>query len=571
MIDISARVEAQEKLRLTSKALEHIVEGILILDEQLRILSSNRAYSEMTGRMQTELLGQVPYGMQDGIMEPALRREILSAVGSSGHWRGELHDRKADGSTYPQLMSLSAVRDESGRLTQYVAVATDMTQLHSYEDRMAFLASHDALSGLPNRFMLMRRLTQAVTHARNTGHLAAMLYVDLDNFKLVNNSFGTSVGDEALRLLAHRLQESVAGTGEAFHLGSDGFAVLLSKLDSPRQARDLAEDILVRLEEPLESHGQSLYLSASIGIAISSADCDAQTLYRQAKTALLVAQRRGPSSIEQFTGGEADSSQSLLLVNGLRRALEHGELFLHYQPYFDLNSGEVSGVEALLRWQHPELGLVPPARVIPLAEETGHIMRLGDWVLRTACTQMRTWQDAGLNDMHVAVNVSARQLRRPDFLERLTQTLDETGLLPGSLVLELTESSMMENPERAREVFQQLHELGVGIAIDDFGTGYSSLNYLRHYQVDYLKVDRAFVSNLPHDEHQQAIIRAIIAMAKSLDIQVIAEGVETAAQWEFLKTLECEQGQGFLFARPETALRVEALLRAGPIHLMKLQ
>jgi EAL domain-containing protein (putative c-di-GMP-specific phosphodiesterase class I) len=197
-------------------------------------------------------------------------------------------------------------------------------------------------------------------------------------------------------------------------------------------------------------------------------------------------------------------------------------------------------------------------------------MRLGDWVLRTACTQMRAWQDAGLNDMHVAVNVSARQLRRPDFLERLTQTLDETGLLPGSLVLELTESSMMENPERARELFQQLHDLGVGIAIDDFGTGYSSLNYLRHYQVDYLKVDRAFVSNLPHDEHQQAIIRAIIAMAKSLDIQVIAEGVETAAQWEFLKTLECEQGQGFLFARPETALRVEALLRAGPMDFMKL-
>jgi len=243
--------------------------------------------------------------------------------------------------------------------------------------------------------------------------------------------------------------------------------------------------------------------------------------------------------------------------------MEHGELFLHYQPYFDLHSGRISGAEALVRWQHPELGLIPPGRFIPVAEETGHIVRLGEWVLKCACLQMRAWQDAGLQEMHMAVNISARQLRQPDFLDRLMTILDETGLLPGNLVLELTESCMMENPVHTRAVFNRLHESGVGIAIDDFGTGYSSLNYLRQYRVDYLKVDRAFVNNLPHDEHQQAIMRAIIAMAKSLDIQVIAEGVETTAQWEFLKTLECEQGQGFLFARPQPAARIEELMRTG--------
>ena len=564
MLDISAKVRAEERLSIAYEALENIAEGLLILDHEMRVISANPAYCGLTGERSEALIAQVPYCLREGVLEAVLRQEILRTLESEGHWRGELTDRHTDGSTFPELVSLSRVRGSAhGHPGHYVAVVTDMTQLHKYEDRMAFLASHDTLTGLPNRFMLMRRLTQAVEHARSDGKLMALLYLDIDNFSLVNRSFGTATGDDALRKLARRLEETVAGWGESFHLGSDGFGVLLTQINSEAEAGEMARNILLAMEAPLDSQGHALSLSASIGIATTPPDMDAQALFRHAGHAMHAAMRRGAGSVETFAGAEGDATESLRLTTGLKHAIEHGELFLHYQPYFDLHTGSISGAEALLRWNHPELGLIPPARFIPMAEETGHIVKLGEWVLRSACLQMRAWQEAGLQDMHMAVNISVRQLRQPDFLDRLTRILDETRLLPGSLVLELTESSMMEDPERAQEVLAALHDMGVGIAIDDFGTGYSSLNYLRHYRVDYLKVDRTFVNNLPHDDHQQAIVRAIIAMAKSLDIQVIAEGVETAAQWEFLKTLDCEQGQGFLFAHPQTAAHMEALLREG--------
>ncbi|HET7174441.1 MAG TPA: EAL domain-containing protein [Gammaproteobacteria bacterium] len=560
---LQGAASTEEGLDLASQVLENIAEGILILDRDLNVISVNRAYLGITGHDEAALIGRVPHGLREEALPAVARKEILRAVGTDGHWRGELQDLRHDGGGFTELASLSAVRDKRGQLNHYVAVITDMTQLRAYEDRLAFLASHDSLTGLPNRFMLMRRLAQAVQHAGTAKTPMALLYLDIDNFALVNSTFSTAVGDEVLRKLAHRLQETVAGWGEAFHLGSDGFGVLLPKIGARSEAVEMAQSILAGLEAPLPAAEQNLYLSASIGIATAPPDQDAQMLFRHAGHAMHAAMRRGAGSIECFSGGETDTSESLRLATGLRQAMEHGELFLHYQPYFDLYSGSISGAEALLRWQHPELGLIPPARFIPVAEETGHIVRLGEWVLKSACLQMRAWQDAGLQDLHMAVNISPRQLRQPDFLDRIMSILDETGLLPGSLVLELTESSMMENPERTRAVFDNLHDLGVGIAIDDFGTGYSSLNYLRQYRVDYLKVDRAFVSNLPHDEHQQAIMRAIIALAKSLNIQVIAEGVETAAQWEFLKTLDCEQGQGFLFARPQAAAHVEELMRSG--------
>jgi diguanylate cyclase (GGDEF)-like protein/PAS domain S-box-containing protein len=563
MLDITGRVQAEERLQLAYEALENIAEGLLVLDQDMRVVSANLAYCSLIGSGREALTGEVPFCLRPETLDAALYKEILATIDREGHWRGELTDRRNDGSTFPELVSLSNLRGRQGHPGRYVAVVTDATQVHKYEDRMAFLSSHDALSGLPNRFMLMRRLAQAVEHPGRDDRLMALLYLDIDNFSLVNRSFGTAVGDDALRKLARRLAETVAGWGEAFHLGSDGFGVLLTQTASEAEARDMARNILASFEAPLDSQGHSLTLSASIGIALSPPDQDAQTLFRHAGHAMHAAMRRGAGSIESFSGVETDAAESLRLTTGLRHAVEHGELFLHYQPYFDLYTGRISGAEALLRWNHPELGLIPPSRFIPMAEETGHIVRLGEWVLRSACLQMRAWQEAGLQDMHMAVNISARQLRQPDFLDRLVAILDETGLLPGGLVLELTESSMMENPERTREVLAALHDLGVGIAIDDFGTGYSSLNYLRQYRVDYLKVDRAFVSNLPHDEHQQAIVRAIVAMAKSLGIQVIAEGVETAAQWEFLKTLECEQGQGYLFAHPQAAHHIEALLHSG--------
>ena len=436
---LQGAASTEEGLDLASQVLENIAEGILILDRDLNAISVNRAYLGITGQDEAALIGRVPHGLREEALPAAARKEILRAVATNGHWRGELQDQRHDGSSFTELASLSAVRDKRGQLSHYVAVITDMTQLHAYEDRLAFLASHDSLTGLPNRFMLMRRLAQAVQHSGAAKTPMALLYLDIDNFALVNSTFGTAVGDEVLRKLAHRLQETVTGWGEAFHLGSDGFGVLLPKIGARSEAVEMAQSILAGLEAPLPAAEQNLYLSASIGIATAPPDHDAQLLFRHAGHAMHAAMRRGAGSIECFSGGETDTSESLRLATGLRQAMEHGELFLHYQPYFDLYSGNISGAEALLRWQHPELGLIPPARFIPVAEETGHIVRLGEWVLKSACLQMRAWQDAGLQDLHMAVNISPRQLRQPDFLDRISKQW--TDQVYGRLIVESTDAA----------------------------------------------------------------------------------------------------------------------------------
>jgi diguanylate cyclase (GGDEF)-like protein/PAS domain S-box-containing protein len=562
MVDISDRVRAEEKLKLAARSIECIPEGVIVLDPQMHIVSVNPGYTAITGRPEQAALGILWPFMTDSRVSTAMREEILETVLREGRWQGELEAQHTNGNFYPVLLSLSALRDVDGKVSNYIAVLSDLTRLKQYEQQLAFLARHNVLTGLPGKQVLDEQLSLAVEQAAQASGELAILAIDLDGFKLINDSFGNGVGDDLLQQYAQSLVRNASVASTVYHLGSDSFCVVLQQQNAAEAAPVLAQHLLRVLEQPFSSLDHELYLSACIGIAaFPQHGTDVTGLLKNANTALTRAKQRAPNASEIYSPElNRASAEMVLLGTKLRRAIKQGELLLHYQPYVDLDTGRVLGVEALVRWQHPDLGLIPPTRFIPVAEETGLIVPLGHWVLREACRQLGTWQQAGHANLHLAVNISVRQLRQLDFVEQVTAVVLENGLAPHTLVLEITESVMMSDPERTQEIFADLHELGVDIAVDDFGTGYSSLSYIKNYRVDYLKIDRSFVSGLPADADQTTITRAIIAMARHMDIKVIAEGVETQAQHLLLCELGCEQAQGFLYARPQTSAAVSTLL-----------
>ncbi|HEX6551004.1 MAG TPA: EAL domain-containing protein, partial [Gammaproteobacteria bacterium] len=553
MLDISEQIEAEAKLELAARTIECIPEGLVVLDPQLHVVSVNPGYTTLTGLNAHQVSGKLWPFMDDGRINSAKRNEILGSVLKHGRWQGELDIRHANGESYPVLLSMSVLRDAAGNVSNYIAVISDLTRLKQYEQQLAFLARHNQLTGLPAKQVLDEQLERAIDDVRAAAGELAVLAIDLDGFKIINESFGDGVGDDLLQQYAQQLVSNASAASTVYHLGSDSFCVVLQQQNVAEAAPALAQHLLRVLEQPFVSLDHELYLSACIGIALFPGHAtDAMTLLKNANLALTRAKQRAPNASEIYVPEmNRASAEMVLLGTKLRRAIKNDELLLHYQPYIDLETGRVLGVEALVRWQHPELGLVPPARFIPVAEETGLIVPLGQWVLEEACRQMREWRQTGHDDVHLAVNISVRQLRQADFLDHVAAAVLGNELPPHSLVLEITESLMMNNPVQVQEIFEALHELGVDIAVDDFGTGYSSLSYINNYRVDYLKIDRSFVSGLPGDADQATIIRAIIAMARQLDIKIIAEGVETEAQHAFLRELGCKLGQGFLYAKPQ--------------------
>jgi diguanylate cyclase (GGDEF)-like protein/PAS domain S-box-containing protein len=566
MVDISDKILAEEKLKLAARTIECIPEGLIVLDPEMRIVSVNPGYTAITGRDEQDVVGGLWPFMTDSRVNTAMREKILDTVLDDGRWQGELEVQHANGSFYPVLLSLSVLRDAAGEVSNYIAVISDLTRLKQYEQQLAFLARHNVLTGLPAKQVLDEQLELAVEQAMQASGELAVLAIDLDSFKLINESFGNVVGDDLIQQYAQHLVRNASVSSTVYHLGSDSFCILLQQQHAADAAPALAQHLLRILEQPFSSLEHELYLSACIGIALfPEHGTDATSLLKNANTALTRAKQRAPNASEIYSPEmKRASAEMVLLGTKLRRAIKQGELLLHYQPYVDLDTGRVLGIEALVRWQHPDLGLISPVRFIPVAEETGLIVPLGLWVLREACRQLGLWQQAGHTDLHLAVNISVRQLRQADFVEQVTEVVLENGLAPHSLVLEITESVMMSDPEQMQEIFASLHELGVDIAVDDFGTGYSSLSYINNYRVDYLKIDRSFVSGLPADADQATITRAIIAMARHMDIKVIAEGVETRAQHMLLCELGCEQAQGFLYARPQSSAAVSAMLSNQP-------
>ena len=491
---------------------------------------------------------------------------MWSALLDHGEWKGEISGRRKNGELFPKWQTITGIRDDDGVLTHYVSVFSDISHIKESEKQLQHLAHHDSLTGLPNRLLLLARLEHSLQHASRNGCHVAVMFLDLDHFKKINDSFGHPVGDQLLKMVATRLLSAVRKDDTVARLGGDELTVILGSLSDANYAATAAKSILERLAKPFHLEGQDVFVSASIGISIYPQDGkDTTTLLKNADTAMYMAKHEGRRRYYFYSEDLTERAyEALTLESQLHRALEREELFLHYQPQVSLQDGRIVGVEALLRWQHPELGWVPPDRFIPLAEENGLIGPIGKWVLHTACGQAKAWQDQGLARVRMSVNLSGRQLAREDIVDEVGEALEATGLSPLCLELELTESSVMTQAGHTTTTLDALRALGTTIAIDDFGTGYSSLAYLKRFPVDRLKIDRSFVRDIPQDESDVALARAIVALAQSLDLKVVAEGVETEEQRELLKTIGCQEMQGFLFSRPRAANDLAKLLTKQP-------
>ncbi len=549
LLDIDARKQAEERLRLSAAVIDSTQDGVVVTDLNAKIIAVNRAYCEICGYAEAELLGQNPRLLQSGRHGADFFREMWRSLVLDGHWQGELWSRRRDGEVFPEWLAINTVRDHAGQPRHYVGVVTDITRLKQTEADLAKLAHYDPLTGLPNRVLAQTRLDRAIKAAERDGGRLALLFVDMDRFKTINDSLGHQVGDELLCAVGARFRKVAPAVDTVARLGGDEFLVVIENVGNARAAGEVAQSLLHSLSAPFRlPSGHEVFADASIGISLFPEDGSTATeLVRCADAALYRAKDLGRNTFHFYTPSLVDAASDRLELEGrLRHALTRGEFLVYYQPLLVCETGEMIGVEALVRWQPPGEPLVFPGRFIELAEETGLIGPLGDWVLETACRQVQRWRRGSHPELRLAVNLSARQLRQPEFPDRLTRVLSDSGLDPDALELEITESILMEHGPMVVGTLLALRSMGVRVAIDDFGTGYSSLAYLKRLPLDTLKIDRSFVADIPSHEGGTEIAAAIIALAHNLHFEVLAEGVETQAQLDFLKAHGCDYFQGYL-------------------------
>jgi diguanylate cyclase (GGDEF)-like protein/PAS domain S-box-containing protein len=561
--DISERKQAEERLRLAASVFENTAEGVVITDPRGRVVEINRAFTDILGYRRDEVIGRNPRMWRSQRHDEQFYRGLWRALLETGQWRGEIWNRRKDGSVFPEWLTISSVLDAGGRLSHYVGVFSDISKIKQSEAQLDHLAHHDALTDLPNRLLLNERLAQAIRHARRQGTQLALIFLDLDQFKHINDSLGHPVGDLLLQGAAGRLLGCVREDDTVARIGGDEFVIMLEGIERAEHAALAAQKIIAALSGTFQLDRHAIGISASLGICLFPDDGeDAETLLRNADAAMYKAKAEGRNTYRFYTEQlTRNALERVTMENALRRALEQGELVLHYQTQVDIASGRFLGVEALIRWPHPEQGFIPPERFIPLAEDCGLIFPIGEWVLRTACTQAREWLDRGLEIGRIAVNLSGCQVR-PGLSQRVAEILAETGLPAERLELEVTESSLMRQETAAFDELESLCRIGVALAMDDFGTGYSSLSYLKRLPIQKIKLDSSFVRDLPNDAEDIAIAKAVVALGSSLERAVIAEGVETREQADFLLAAGCREGQGFFYSRPVTAAALEPLLQA---------
>jgi len=562
-VDLSLRQQREdhERLRLAAAVFDSTLEGVVVTDAQGQIVHVNRAFMEITGYQLDEVLGLNPNKFKSGRHGPEFYRQMYRSILSAGQWSGEIWNRRKSGEIYPQWQSIRSVKDNGGAIKHFVAVFSDITAIKRSEHELQQLAHYDPLTGLPNRLLFTDRTAQALSYARSSKHGCALLLIDLDHFKNINDSLGHNVGDEVLKAVAQRIQSLFDTEITVARLGGDEFGLLVENCQQVVQAAGYAQRILDGFKTPFVLENQQLFISASVGISLFPSDASsAQQLLRNADSALFKAKSDGREAYALYTEElTAHAQQRVELASELRRAIEQHELRVFYQPIHSLQDSRIMGVEALVRWQHPVRGLVPPGEFIPIAEQIGLIADIDAWVLRTSCQQMCDWLTAGVDISFVAVNVSSRLFSSGQLDVQVAHVLRETGLDPARLELEVTESAVMQDPEQAIEQLHRLRELGLSLAIDDFGTGYSSLLRLKRMPVQKLKIDQGFVAGLPSDEDDIAIVRAIIVLAKSMGMRVLAEGIEHADQAWFLRDSGCQLGQGYWFARPMPAEQIDWL------------
>ncbi len=550
--DITDRHQMQEKLQLAATVFESTAEGVLITDTRQRINAVNRAFSEITGYSELEALGDTPRLLASGLHDSAFYAAMWYQLTAEGHWQGEISNRRKNGEIYPSWLTISAVRNRDKLITHFVAVFADISSLKQAQARLDYQAHHDPLTGLPNRTLFESRLHAALIHSRAAYSLGAVLFLDLDRFKHINDSLGHPVGDLLLKSIAVRLKENLRDIDTVARLGGDEFIILLPGLQNPGDAEVVATKLLNSFSAPFQAGEHEFFMSTSIGSALFPTDgADVATLIKNADAAMYRSKAKGRNRVEHYTRDlTAQASERIALEHELRRAIERNEFTLSYQPKISLLTHRLVGAEALIRWFHPTFGDVPPERFIPLAEENGMILQIGEWVLDTACQQLHEWNQRYDVFGPLSVNLAGAQLRQPNLVNKVERLLLQHQLQPGCLQLEITENFIMSQTEEALSVLHRLKKLGVQLAIDDFGTGYSSLSYLKRLPLDILKIDQSFVRGLPDDPHDAAIVRAIIALGRSMQLTVIAEGVETLEQQQFLADEGCEQIQGYLVSLP---------------------
>lgn len=554
--DITQRKQSELRLKQAAAVFENTNEAVMVVSAQRKIQRVNKAFCSMTGYSEEEVLGRSPAILQSGEQDRRFYKAMWHNIRTYGHWQGELISRRADGSTYPELLNISVVRDHNGEINHYVGVFADLSEQRESENRLMFLDYHDPLTGLANRKNLMMRTDHAIRQIQKEKQQVALIVIGLDRFKNVNDSYGHSSGDELLRHIASMLDQDVPEADTICRLGGDEFALLFDHLSDTDELIRIANNLIRRISQPWKlSDNRTVKLGASMGVSLAPQNgLDADTLLQHADAALFQAKNEGRSRLCFFSDELTENARKRLeLETRMHQALLQDELEVYFQPQVDILSQEIIGAEALVRWNHPNKGMIPPNQFIPQCEENGLIHDIGLKVLEQTCRQGKAWLDEGFDPILLAVNLSPIQLRNPDIYVHITRILLETGFPPQQLELELTESSLMDNPEQPLKLLHQLKDIGIKLAMDDFGTGYSSFTQLKQLPLDLLKIDKSFIDDIAQSQDDFEIVAAITAMGQALRLKVLAEGVETTSQLHALADLKCDRYQGYLMSKPVSA------------------
>ncbi len=562
LTDITELKLADYRGRQAASVFENTIEGIVITDDKARITAVNPAFEAITGYSEQEVVGKNPNILHSGRQLTDFYHEMWATLQETGYWQGEVWNRKKDGEVYPEWLTISTIRDENNEVLNYVGVFSDISEIKKTKGELAFISYHDPLTDLPNRVLFYEHLQHAINRAERTSSNMALLFIDLDRFKDVNDSLGHNVGDKLLTLVAQRLSEILRSNDTISRIGGDEFTILIEDLTSQHEATTIAEKVINGFTTPFKTNGSELFISPSIGISIYPEDgIEPNILLKNADAAMYLAKEHGRNCYEFYTPSMTDSAlEKISMETSIHHAIDNDEFLLYYQPKFDLRNGKLVGAEALLRWHSKAHGEIPPGKFIPIIEESSTILKLGDMVLDMVCSQGKFWLDNGYDVGRLAINISGRQIQQPNFVQKVTAILDKHGINGELLDFEITEGFIMRQARTEVDTLNQLRSMGISLSIDDFGTGYSSLSYLKLLPVDTLKIDQSFVRDIGRDSNDEAIARAIIALGHSLELTIIAEGVETESQNTFLQQEGCDQMQGYLRSKPLPVKEFEKLL-----------
>lgn len=544
--------DVQNERQLAAKVIENISEGVIITDEMGRILSVNPAFEIVTGYSEDEVLGKNPRIFQSGIHGAEFYKTMWSEIIATGNWKGEIWNKKKNGEVYPEWLTISSIKDKKGRITNHVAVFSDITDRKLTEDKLRKLAHYDTLTGVANRYSLNTRLESLIHTASRYNQQIAILFLDLDRFKHINDTLGHSYGDLLLKEVSLRLKGLIKNKDMIARLGGDEFVIVLTNIKHPKEAVQVAEEIIRALTNSFLLNHHEVYISTSIGISLFPLDgLSMDTLLRNADKAMYQAKSRGKNQYELYHQDmHTNESKQMKMEVFLRKAIENDEFFLVYHPQLNVKTGQIVGVEALIRWRQEELGVVSPAQFIPMAEETGLIVPISEWVIKQACEDIMNLHIRGFGHLFVSINISALHFNQDTFVKSIETILDQTNVNPHSVEFELTESTIMPNAQETIDKLVKLKRLGIKLSVDDFGTGYSSLSYLNRFPLDKLKIDKSFIGSIGKYQDDSSIVEAIISIAHRLNLVIVAEGVESKRQLDFLKEENCDIIQGFYITEP---------------------